>query len=90
LSLCPEMDRPRFPKVSAYFCKIMEYYPKRQDKLGGNIDGIRETIFRVAVTESAADCAGPPNKILTFVLLRNRLYRAASFTSYEVQTNLQF
>jgi hypothetical protein len=59
----------------------MEYYPERQNKLGGNIDGIRETTFRAEIIESAADCDGPPNKILTLVLLRNRLLTAALFTS---------
>ena len=55
-----------------------------------NMDGIRETTFRVAIIKSAAECDRPPNKILTLVLLRNRLHTAALFTSYGVQTNLQF
>jgi hypothetical protein len=59
----------------------MEYYPERQDNLGWNIDDIRETTFQVGIIENAADCDGPPNKMLTLVLLRNRLYTAALFTS---------
>lgn len=68
----------------------MEYYPERQDKLGGNIDDIRETTFQVANIERPAECDGTPNKIITLVLLRNKLHTAALFTSYEVQTDLQF
>jgi hypothetical protein len=71
--------------MSAYFCKTMKYYPKRQDTFGGNTDFIRESSFGVAIIESAADCDGPPNKVLTLVLLRNRLHTAAFFTSYGVQ-----
>jgi len=84
------MDGLRYPKVSAYFCKTMEYNPGRQHKFDGNIDCIRKTTFLVAVIESSTDCDGPPNKILNLVLLRNRLHIAALFTSYGVQTNLQF
>jgi hypothetical protein len=48
------MDRPRYPKASAYFCKTMEYYLERKDKLGGDNDCTGETTFRVAIMESAA------------------------------------
>jgi hypothetical protein len=68
----------------------MEYYLERYDKLGGNMDGIRETTFRVTIIEIAAESDWPPNKILSLVLFRNRLHTAALFISHGAQTNLQF
>jgi hypothetical protein len=68
----------------------MEYYPERQNKLGGNYDCIRQTSLQVAVIEGVGEFDGPPNKVLTLDLIRNRLHTTALFTSYRVKTNLQF